>query len=89
MFRQAAGEDTVNISVLIGGDFQKHHNRYYCAKAQSLTGHPAISIYCGMSDGLLVGLMLVAGKSKKFTIYATVSEFEQAEGWNSAVPRKS
>ena len=38
MFRQAAGEDTVNISVVIGGDFQKHHNRYYCAKAQSLTG---------------------------------------------------
>ena len=42
-----------------------------------------------MSDELLVGLMLVAGKWKESTIYAAVSEFEQAEDWHSAVPLKS
>ena len=35
------------------------------------------------------GLMLFAGKWKESTIYAAVSEFEQAEVWHSAVPLKS
>lgn len=64
------------------------------ARAEYLSDRPDrtsgnLSFFCGMSDGLLVGLMLVAGKWKESTIYAAVSEFEQAEVWHSAVPLKS
>ena len=46
-----------------------------------VTGHPAMSIPCGMSDGLPVGLMLVAGRWREATIYRAAAAFEQAEDW--------
>lgn len=48
-----------------------------------LTGHPAMSIPCGMSQGLPVGMMLVAQKWKESTIYAVASAFEQANDWQN------
>ena len=46
-----------------------------------VTGHPAMSIPCGMSDGLPVGLMLVGGKWQEVTIYRAAAAFEQAGDW--------
>ena len=46
-----------------------------------VTGHPAMSIPCGMSDGLPVGLMLVASRWREATIYRAAAAFEQADDW--------
>ena len=46
-----------------------------------VTGHPAMSIPCAMSDGLPVGLMLVAAKWREATIYRAAAAFEQADDW--------
>ena len=48
-----------------------------------MTGHPAMSIPCGMEDGLPVGMMLVAKKWGEATIYRAAAAFEQAEDWRS------
>ena len=46
-----------------------------------VTGHPAMSIPCGMSDGLPVGLMLIGARWREATIYRAAAAFEQAEDW--------
>lgn len=46
-----------------------------------VTGHPAMSIPCGMIDGLPVGLMLVAGDYREATIYQAASAFESDCDW--------
>ena len=48
-----------------------------------VTGHPAMSVPCGMEDGLPVGMMLVAKKWGEATIYRAAAAFEQAEDWRS------
>jgi len=48
-----------------------------------VTGHPAMSIPCGMSDGLPVGLMLVAKHWNESTIYQAAHAFEQSSDWRS------
>jgi len=47
------------------------------------TGHPAMSIPCGMSDGLPIGLMLVGKHYDESTIYRAAHAFEQAEDWTA------
>jgi amidase len=46
-----------------------------------VTGHPAMSLPCGLVDGLPVGLMLVAKKYDEATIYRAAYSFEQAGDW--------
>ncbi len=46
-----------------------------------VTGHPAMSLPCGMSDGLPVGMMLVGGAWREATIYRAAAAFEQAGDW--------
>ena len=46
-----------------------------------VTGHPAMSVPCGMSDGLPVGMMLVGGKWGEAVIYRAAAAFEQAGDW--------
>ena len=46
-----------------------------------VTGHPAMSIPCGMSDGLPIGCMLVARYYGEATIYQAASAFEAAGDW--------
>jgi amidase len=46
-----------------------------------LTHHPAMSIPCGMIDGLPVGLMLVGRHFDEPTIYRAAEAFEQAADW--------
>ena len=45
------------------------------------TGHPAMSIPCGQSEGLPVGLMLIAKHWDESTIYRAAHAFEQASDW--------
>lgn len=45
------------------------------------TGHPAMSLPCAMSDGLPVGLMLVAKHWNESTIYRAAAAFEKAGDW--------
>ncbi len=45
------------------------------------TGHPAISIPCGQSNGLPVGLMLVGRYYAEKTIYQAAHAFEQSTDW--------
>jgi amidase len=46
-----------------------------------VTGHPAMSIPCGLSDGLPVGLMLIGKDYDEATIYQAASAFEKAGDW--------
>ena len=47
------------------------------------TGHPAMSLPCGMSDGLPVGLMLIAKHFDEYTIYRAAAAFEGAADWKA------
>jgi amidase len=48
-----------------------------------VTGHPAMSIPCGMSQGLPVGLMLIGKHYNESTIYRAAHAFEQLGDWRS------
>ena len=48
-----------------------------------ITHHPAMSIPCGMSDGLPIGMMLVGRRYAEATIYRAAYAFEQAEDWTT------
>ena len=48
-----------------------------------VTGHPAMSVPCGMSDGLPVGMMLVGGKWREAAVYRAAAAFEQAGDWQA------
>jgi len=46
-----------------------------------VTGHPAMSVPCGMSDGLPVGLQIIGRRYDESTIYRAASAFEQSGDW--------
>jgi amidase len=46
-----------------------------------VTGHPAITVPCGLVDGLPVGMMLVGKHYDEATIYRAAYAFEQAGDW--------
>ncbi|GHE01164.1 amidase [Defluviimonas sp. 20V17] len=46
-----------------------------------VTGHPAMSVPCGLSDGLPVGLMLVGRDYAEATIYQAAAAFEALGDW--------
>ena len=48
-----------------------------------ITHHPAITVPCGMSDGLPVGLMLAAKHFDEATIYKAAYAFEQSGDWKT------
>jgi amidase len=48
-----------------------------------VTGHPAMSIPCGMSAGLPIGLMLVGKHYNETTIYRAAHAFEQLGDWRN------
>ena len=50
------------------------------------TGHPAISIPCGKSAGLPIGLMLVAPYFREDTLLQTACAYEHAVDWESFFP---
>ena len=48
-----------------------------------ITGHPAMSLPCGLVDGLPVGLMLVGNAYDEGTIYRAALAFEQSGDWKT------
>jgi amidase len=48
-----------------------------------VTGHPAMAIPCGMSEGLPVSMMLVGKDYDESTIYSAAAAFEGAGDWKS------
>ena len=51
------------------------------------THHPAMSVPCGMVDGLPVGMMLVAKAFDEETIYRAAAAFERGVDWKSIAAR--
>jgi amidase len=51
-----------------------------------VTGHPSMSVPCGMSDGLPAGMMLSAKHFDEVSIYRAASAFEKAGDWKSIRP---
>lgn len=51
-----------------------------------VTGHPAITVPCGLSDGLPAGLMLIGKHYDEFTIYKAASAWEKGADWKSIKP---
>ncbi|MEI5676939.1 MULTISPECIES: amidase [unclassified Mesorhizobium] len=47
------------------------------------SGHPAMSVPCGMIDGLPVGMMLIGRFYEESTIYRAAHAFEQSGDWRS------
>ena len=47
------------------------------------TGHPAISIPCGMEDGRPIGVMLVGRHWEEATIYRAAAAFEASGDWTA------
>ncbi len=45
------------------------------------TGHPAMTVPCGMSEGLPVGLMLIGKHYDESTIYRAAAAFERIGDW--------
>ena len=48
-----------------------------------ICGHPAMSVPCGLSDGLPVGMMLVARHFDEPAIYGAAHAFERAIDWQA------
>lgn len=51
--------------------------------AYDVTGNPAMSLPCGVIDGLPVGLMLVARDHGESTIYQAAAAYERAVDWEA------
>jgi amidase len=51
-----------------------------------VTGHPAMSTPCGLSDGLPAGMMLIAKHFDETAIYRAASAFEKAGDWRGIRP---
>ncbi len=49
-----------------------------------ITGHPAMSIPCGTSEGLPIGLMLVGRHHDESTIYQAAHAYEEATDWQAS-----
>ncbi len=49
----------------------------------NVTGHPAISLPCGMADGRPIGVMLVGRAYDEATIYRAAAAFERAGDWTT------
>jgi amidase len=47
----------------------------------NVTGHPAISLPCGIVDGRPIGMMLVSRHYEEGTIYRAAAEFERNTNW--------
>ncbi|RCK51717.1 hypothetical protein TH25_08560 [Thalassospira profundimaris] len=48
-----------------------------------ITGHPAMSVPCGLVDGLPVGMMLIGRHYGESTIYQAASAFEASGNWEA------
>jgi amidase len=51
--------------------------------ATNLTGHPALSVPCGLADGLPVGMMLIGRPYAETTLYRAGAAFEADLDWRT------
>ena len=49
----------------------------------NVTGHPAISVPCGMEDGRPIGMMLIGRHYAEDTIYRAAEAFERSGDWKT------
>src|SRR3989442_4148251 len=49
------------------------------------TGHPAISIPCGKSEGLPIGLMLVAPHLREDVLFRAAHTYQQSVDWAALI----
>ena len=54
----------------------------------NVTGLPAMSLPCGQSNNLPVGMMLIAPDFKESVIYQAAAAFENAYDWQNLTPNK-
>jgi amidase len=62
---------------------QRAHEMFANTAAFDITPHPALTIPCGLSEGLPVGMMLVGRQYDEATLYRAASAFEQAKDWKT------
>ena len=62
---------------------QRAHEMFANTAAFDITSHPALSMPCGIGDGLPIGMMLVGKKYDEFTIYRLASAFERIIDWET------
>ncbi|MBJ7536829.1 amidase [Marinomonas transparens] len=55
----------------------------------NITGLPAMSLPCGQSNGLPIGMMLIAPDFKEATIYQAAAAFERAYDWPNLTHNKA
>jgi amidase len=48
----------------------------------NITGHPALQVPCGVSEGLPIGMMLVGRHFDELNLYRAASAFESAKDWS-------
>ena len=51
----------------------------------NITGHPAMSIPCGIADGLPIGMQLVGRQFEETTVLAAAAAFEASGDWRETV----
>ena len=58
-----------------------------CTRLFNLTGHPAASVPCGFSsEGLPIGLQLVAGHWRESTLLRVAHAYQRTTKWHQCVP---
>jgi amidase len=62
---------------------KRAHEMFANTAAFDITPHPAMTIPCGLGDGLPIGMMLVARQYDEATIYRAAQAFEQAQDWKT------
>ncbi len=58
-----------------------------CTIPANIAGIPAISLVCGLSDGLPIGLHLMGGALAEEKLLRTAYSFEQATNWHDRAPQ--
>lgn len=63
---------------------QRAHEMFANTAVFDITGHPAISIPCGLSNDLPVGLMIAGKHFDEASIYKAAFAFEQSHDWKTS-----
>ena len=64
-------------------NIQRAHEMFANTAVFDITGHPAITVPCGLSEGLPVGLMIVGKHFDETAVYKTAYAFEQSADWKT------
>jgi aspartyl-tRNA(Asn)/glutamyl-tRNA(Gln) amidotransferase subunit A len=52
----------------------------------NVSGHPAVSVMCGLHNGLPLGMQLVGRNFAEATVYRAAAAYERAAGWAALAP---